>query len=121
MPKGLTVPVMPGQSGGAQIQEDPNHLDSILRLALAEGGDDNPFQRLGLDRSIIFRINDPSARGVAKRSVEAIVRKFSDRIALDPSQPVSFSRTKEGELLVSFRYVDLTTNEATDFSAVIGG
>lgn len=121
MPKGLSIPVMPNVSGGANIEEEPQHTNTILKLALSVGGDDNAFQVLGLSEEIIFRINDPAVRGLARRSVENIIRKFNDRIVRDPSMPINFSINEEGQLNVEFRYVDLSTNRVNDFNEVIGG
>jgi len=94
-------------------------LDTILRLALSPGDDDNPFQNLGLDERIIFSINDPAARGIARASIQAILRKYSDRVELDPNSPLEFATTAEGRLEVSFRYVNLDTNTVNDFRAIV--
>lgn len=119
MAKGMAMPVGVDQSGGAALEDDPNHLDTILRLALSPGDDDNPFQNIGLDERIIFSINDPAARGIARASIQAILRKYSDRVELDPNFPIQFSVTTEGQLDVSFRYINLDTNEVNDFRAVV--
>lgn len=119
MAKGMAVPVGVDQSGGARLEDDPTHLETILRLALSPGEDDNPFQNLGLDERIIFSVNDPAARGVARASIQAILRKYNDRVEIDPNFPLSFSVTEEGRLDVSFKYVNLDTNEVNDFRAVL--
>lgn len=120
MGKGLSIPVGVNQGGGAQLEDDPQHLRTILRLALSPGEDDNPFQNLGLDERIIFSINDPETRGVARNIIQKILQKFNDRLALDPATPIEFSVIEEGRLDISFRYVNLDTNQPTDFNFEVG-
>lgn len=120
MAKGFGMPVRADKSGGAALEDDPRHLATVLKLALSPGDDDNPFQSLGLDERIIFAVNDPAARGLAKNSIERILRKFSDRLTLDTSVPMQFSQSEEGKLEVSFRFIDLDTNTPTDFKTTIG-
>lgn len=116
----MRLPVGVDKSGGAALEDDPEHLNTILALALRPGDDDNPFQSLGLDAKIIMSVNDSAAQGLARNAIEKILRKFNDRLQLDPSGPITFNRTQEGELECSFRYVNLDTNKVTDFSGTIG-
>jgi len=120
MGKGLAIPVGVNQGGGAKLEDDPVHLRTVLRSALSPGEDDNPFQNLGLDESIIFSIDDPAARGTARNIIQKILQKFSDRLVLDPRTPVEFSKIAEGRFDVSFTYINLDTNQATDFNVEIG-
>jgi hypothetical protein len=120
MGKGFAIPVRVGKSGGVQKESGTQHLFEILKLALSGGEDDNPFQSLGIAEQLIFQINDSAAHGRARYAVQQIINKFSDRVALDPSTPISFEQTEEGELELSFRYIDLDTNEVNDFNEVIG-
>lgn len=120
MALGFGLPVGVSQSGGAKLEEDPQHLATILHLALQPGQDDNPFQELGLSEAIIFSINDSSAQALARNSIERILSKFADRLTLDRSVPITFGRTAEGQLEVSFRYIDLDTNKPEDFRTTIG-
>lgn len=120
MAKGMTVPVGVSQGGGAALEDDPQHLNTILNMALQPGDDDNPFQSLGLDERIIFAVNDSAAQGLARNSIEKILRKYNDRLQIDPTVPISFVKTAEGELECSFRYINLDTGKVTDFSGTIG-
>lgn len=118
MAKGFSIPVGVDKSGGASLEDDPLHLSTILQSALSLGEDDNPFQNLGLDPQIIFAVNDPAAQARAKNSVERILRKYSDRVRLDTSVPMSFS--KDGEhLRCEFSYINLDTGERDTFSGVV--
>lgn len=118
MPTGLRVPVGVGKSGGANIEtNEAEQLKKLLFLALAEGGDDNPFQTLGLDPGLVFEIRGPAFLGRASQSIQRILAKFSDRVALDPNSPITMRRDVEGEVEVSFSYVDLSTNKVEEFQA----
>ena len=119
MAKGFALPVGVDKSGGAATVEDTFDLDKILRLALSPGDDDNPFQQLGLDERIIFNVNDPAARGLARASIEAILRKYADRVEIDPNNPIQFSVVESGRLDVSFKYIDLDTGNVNDFRTTI--
>lgn len=116
MPTGLRVPVGVNKSGGANIEDDEvEQTKKMLNLALSEGGDDNPFQDLGLKGDLIFSIQNASFRGKALSFVERVIAKFSDRIALAPGEPIQFTQDVENEIEMGFQYVDLSTNKVQDF------
>jgi len=92
----------------------------LLLLALQEGGDDNPFQDLGIDRSILFSVIDAAFRGRAERAINQVLAKFADRIQLAPDKPILFeiipgTPDKDPSVEVSFEYVDLTTDKVEEF------
>lgn len=120
MAKGLSQPVVASKSGGLLIEEDPEHLNSLLKAELSPGEDDNPFQALGINEAIIFALNDPSAHGVARSAVKKIIAKYADRVALDPSTPIEIRPNQEGESNLFFRYIDLQTNKINDFNEALG-
>ena len=115
MGQGLRIPIGVNRGGGANLEPDPQHLTTILRLALSEGNDDNPFQQLGISDTLIFALNDSSNRGLARNAVERILNKFSERLRLDQTVPVDVIQTGDGEVELSFRYVNLDTNKVSDF------
>lgn len=116
MPTGLRVPVGVNKAGGANIEDDEvEQTKKMLRLALSEGGDDNPFQSLGLKGDLIFSIRSASFRGKALNFVTRVVSKFGDRIALAPGEAIQFNQDVDNEVQMSFQYVDLSTNKIQDF------
>jgi|GEM_PF-5995390 len=122
MPIGLSVPVYVNKGGGAQMQKEENQLDKLVVLALQEGEDDNPFQELGLDPRIIYRVNDDAAKFDARDDIENILKSFKNRLELGPDGVVinkedNTQQTEEGELHVSFEYINLDVNEAKEFAA----
>lgn len=116
MPTGLRVPVGVNKSGGANIEtNEPEQVRKLLFLALSEGGDDNPFQALGLQGDLIFSIRNASFRGKAQRYIDRVLAKFADRVALAPDQPITFEDIGDAEVEVSFSYIDLATNRVEEF------
>ncbi len=116
MPTGLKIPVRVNKSGGAAIESNEvEQTKKLLFQALLQGDDNNPFQDLGLKGDIVFSVLNPAFRGKALRSIENILAKFSERIALAPDQPIKFEETGDGEIEVSFEYLDLLTNKPEEF------
>lgn len=115
MAVGLRVPVGVGRSGGAATEDAEEQLTKVLRQALLPGGDDNPFQEIGIPERFIFAINDSGTAGVIRQTVRKIITKFSDRMSLKPGTTIQLQQTAEGELQIQFEYIDLETNEPKDF------
>jgi len=121
MPKGLSIPLTVNKGGGAKVEREEFQLSKLVILALLEGGDENPFQDIGLPPKIIYRINDEAAKYDAKFSIEQALKSFEGRLKLGKdgvqiSETVN-PQTKEAELFVSFEWVDLDTDEEKEFSA----
>jgi len=74
--KGLRLPVKTAKSGGIDIEKETSELDKILRLALSEGDDHNPFQDIGIMPRIIYSINDMTTASEARLEVKRILKKF---------------------------------------------
>jgi len=116
MPTGLKVQVRTNTLGRAAVEKDEsaNTLKNLI-LAFSEGGDKNPFQDLGLDLRLIFSLKNPEFRGRANIAVRKIINKYSDLVALDESIPIEFDDSVEGEVNMSFRYIDLLTGKRSEF------
>lgn len=119
MATGFKVPFGVNIDGGLTLESGSSELLGTLKLALAPGEDDNPFQQLGIDESMIFDINDPATQGLLRSQIRRILSKFADRIALDSSRPIEFTQTEDNMLSVAFRFVNLETNEVSDFTTTI--
>jgi hypothetical protein len=117
MAQGLSLPVTVKGNGGASLIKGSKHLQQILEEALSEGGDDNPFQNLGIKPSIIFSINNQTTAGEMMLDIRRILKKFENRVGINPSKPLRIVRGQEGELGVSFGWVDLETNVTREFTA----
>ena len=116
MATGLKVPVGVSKSGGASLESDSSKQNKkILLLALSEGGDNNPFQKLGIG-NLIFKIKDVATRAQVQREIQKVVNQLSDRIVLLPDEPITFKEDVEGELEVSIKYIDIETNKVEEFT-----
>jgi len=116
MANGIKTPVKASKAGGAEILKGTKQKAKILRLALSEGDDNNPFQKLGIMPDALFQNEGPTAAADLRLEVERILKKFSDSIGIDPNFPVTIFKSETGELGVTFKWVDLETNDTTDFS-----
>ena len=120
MAKGLKVPVGVDKRGRALIESnEPSNTKKILKLAFCEGGDNNPFQQLGIDNRLIFSIDNASFRAKALKAINQILSKFIDLVALSENDPIQISETEnEGEVQLTFFYIDLLTNKKEEFNQV---
>lgn len=121
MTTGLSIPMQVNKGGGAKIEPENTQLDKLVVLALQEGDDDNPFQDLGLSPSIIYRVNDDAAKFDAKDEIETVLKSFEGRLKIHDGVKIAEAennpQTEEGELHVSFEYINLDVNEAREFAA----
>lgn len=116
MPTGLKIPVGVDKSGGAAVETNESaQTKKLLVLALSEGGDENPFQNIGLPADLIFSIKSPALRARSEKMINRILAKFTERVALGPKEPFTFKEDTPGEYELTFQYVDLLTNKVTDF------
>lgn len=117
MATGLKIPVGVNKSGGAAVETDPvRQKRKLLDLAFSLGDDDNPFQDLGLDRSLIFAVKDEAFEARAIVEVNRILAGFVDLIRISPDVPIEFERETEGEIELAFQYVDLEVDQVEDFT-----
>lgn len=120
MAKGLKVPVGVDRRGRARIETDESeNTKKILKLAFSEGGDYNPFQTLGISNRLVFSIQNSAFRGKVLKAINQILSKFTELVALSENDPITFSETdNEGEIMVSFFYIDLLTDSKKEFNQV---
>lgn len=117
MAKGLKIPVGVDQRGRAAVETDESqNTKKILTLAFSEGDDDNAFQSLGLTSTLVFGVKGAAFRGRAIRVVTTILAKFTEIVELDDSEPITFQEDIEGEVEMSFFYIDLLTNRKEEFT-----
>lgn len=123
MAKGLNVPITVNKGGGASKTKPETQLDKLVVLAVQEGGDDNPFQDLGLKPNIIYRINDDISKFDVKEELQRVLKSFVGRLELGPDGIVLKSSEDEqnqelqGEMNVMFEYLNLDTDELKEFLA----
>jgi len=117
MATGLRVPVGVNKSGGAAVDTDVvEHKKKLLFQAFSQGGDKNAFQNLGLDPTLIFSVKDEFFESRARSEVIRIMGNFVEIMELAPDVPITFEDTAEGEIELSFDYVDLEVDEIQTFT-----
>lgn len=122
MATGLQVPLGVSKSGGAKIEDENRQLDKLVVLALMEGGDDNPFQELGLSPSILYRDNSDASKFDAQTEITQKLESFKGRLKLADSgvvieEVLDPENDNEYTTAVSFEYVNMDVDELRDFSA----
>ena len=122
MPKGLQIPLGVSKSGGAKIEDESRQLDKLVVLALLEGGDDNPFQNLGLSPSILYRDNSDASKFDAQTEITQKLQGFKDRLKLSSAgviieEVLSPEDANEYTTAVSFEYINLDTDDVRTFSS----
>lgn len=120
MAKGLKVPVGVDKRGRALIESnESNNTKKILKLAFSEGEDHNPFQKLGIDNRLIFSVDNPAFRGKVLKAINQVLSKFTELVALSDNDPITFNETTiDGEVQLTFFYIDLLTNKKEEFNQV---
>jgi len=117
MATGLKIPVGVNKSGGAAVETDlVKQKRKLLELAFSNGEDDNPFQDLGLDSSLIFAVKDEAFEARAIIEINRILGGFVELIRLAPDVPITFNREVEGETELGFQYVDLEVDRVEEFT-----
>lgn len=116
---GLKIPLGVNNLGGASVEksESRNTL-KILELAFSEGDDRNAFQDLGIDDRLIFSIKNNAFKGRAIRAVELILTKYSELVRLEPNKGIQVDFSEEGEVTLSFSYIDLLTGNENEFRKI---
>lgn len=115
MPKGLKIPMQANSSGGIATVEGDDNDAKIIKLYLSDGDNENAFQQeitLGVD--MIFDILDPLMRARIKNRIERIFDRLKAEKRFDLLRNTfqwDESKTSEGELILSFRYLNLESDE----------
>jgi hypothetical protein len=117
MSTGLPLPVRPGPSGGTPLLSGADQAIKLLLVALGADETENAFE---LDRNLgyghVFGLSDPVQQALIRRRLIVIFSRFETdkRFRLVP-ESIAFTRETEGELVLSFRYIDLETDRPETF------
>lgn len=118
MATGLRIPVGVDRSGGANIEtNDSKQKDKLLQLALSERGDQNPFQKIGIDTTIMFALKDADTKAKAIDNIKQILVAFRNDITVIGD--IQFVDTEEGAIELIFEYIDRDTEEVRQFSSTV--
>lgn len=118
MAKGLRVPVGCNEFGQAALVEGDNHADTILAMAINDDDNAHAWQtELGIGIDMIFDSKDLGVRAKISARISKIFREF-ERLALYKlvAGSMAWDDSVEGELTLSFQYVNLESDEVKSFA-----
>jgi hypothetical protein len=117
MPTGLSLPERTNTGGGLQTSSGEEQDSAIITLALGDDSSDNPFQQLiGLGVVHIFDVNDTNIRPLILARLVPLFKKFEAQKRFKLRQEtIRWDDNGEDELILSFKYINLETDEERDF------
>jgi inorganic pyrophosphatase len=119
MPKGLKIPIGKNASGGFAIVDGDDNDLKLIAVALGDDDNENAFQQgIGLGIGMVFDINDAYIRGSIKRRVIRLFKLFEaqKRFKLLTDTVEWKDDSEAQELILSFRYLNLESDEENEFS-----
>jgi hypothetical protein len=112
--KGLRLPVGVGANGGAAMVDGDENDMKIITIALGSSENENAFQQdITLGEDMVFDLSDPTIRARILRRLYAIFEVFrvKKRFKLK-KETISWEEdSKTQELIMSFKYVNLESDE----------
>jgi len=117
MPTGIAVPGRPNASGGTLLSRTEDQDASIIKVALGDDNNDNPFQQgIGLGLSAVFDLNDEQIRPlILARLIPLFQRLEAQKRYKLRRETLQWEQGNEGELVLSFKYVSLEADEEREF------
>lgn len=119
MAKGLGMPVGVNAAGGALMVESDEDLLKVIMLALSGGESGNAFQRLGIDETLVFGVNNAKSVAMAQIAITDVFQKLSAlgmaMLAPDGIQLLNEGKA-EGEMTIHVSYINLETNLPDEFN-----
>jgi len=117
MPKGFSIPVRANASGGIALSKGDANDAKIIRIALADGDNNNAFQQgVTVNQTVIFDLNDSSSRARVAGNIEDIFEKFEKDKRFKLLEDTMDWGENEGELLLEFKYLCLESDEERTFA-----
>jgi len=123
MTTGLKVPLGVNPSGGAAVVEGDENDNKIISLALADDDNENAFQQdIGLGQRMVFDLNDPTIKPSILNRIVRIFDIFQaqKRYKLMPETILWEEISDKQELILSFRYINLESDEPRTFTRRFG-
>ena len=113
MAKGLRLPLGVNARGAGATVKEQNQAKKIIWLALSDLDNENAFQQeIGLAPTFIFGLPGVAFRSFIQRRLIDIFKDFEDlRLFKLIRSTIRFSREVDGEEVVTFKYIDLETDE----------
>lgn len=117
MPRGLQLPVGVDGTGGTAMTDSEEENKKIIWCALSDCDNDNAFQQdLGIGSAMVFGMKDAGSRARILDRVTDIFRTFEALQRFRLKRETVKWRSREGEQILEFKYLDLESDEEQSFS-----
>lgn len=114
MATGLALPLR-CVNGRAVRSTGEDQLKKIIMLSIADCDSGNPYQDLGIDQALVFSLSDEQTKAYARRRIIDAFKRLEAEGRAELNGTPKFT-TREGELEVQIKYLNLETNEAQDIT-----
>lgn len=117
MPTGLRVPVGANPGGGAALVDSDDNDNKIISLALGSCDNENAFQQdIGIGDNMVFDVSDTTLRAKIIRRLNGIFKDFEQQKRYRLVKDTIKWEEGDGELSLSFKYLNLESDEPKDFN-----
>lgn len=124
MTTGIAIPFTVNPAGGVKLVYKDDNDAKIIRVALSDGDSENAYQQdITLGQEVVFQPSDSSFRSWVATRLNSIFRSFQaeKRFRLLTST-ISWEDVEDsGESILSFRYVNLESDEEKEFEHAFAG
>lgn len=121
MTTGLQIPVGVNSRGGAMLTYGEDNDKKLIFTALADSDNQNAFQQdIGLGSEVVYAVNNQKTRTLVLRKLYTIFDDFeaNHKYKLLRDTIRWEENSKEGELNLSFKYLNLETDETSELKRV---
>ena len=110
---GTQLPFAASASGGLRLAIADDLIAQYIRIYVGDWENDNPYnQDGGISPAVIFQnAEDPSWKGIVRRRVEELFRRFLTRSNLAEFRGIRFGQTEEGESNMEVTYRSIESDE----------
>jgi hypothetical protein len=119
---GLRLPVGVTPKGGAALVDREKHAEQLIFSALSDCSNENAFQQdIGFGAEAVFAVDDADLRARLLRKLRLIFAEFEglDLYKLDEETILFTNDSATQDLILTFKYVNLETDESFVFNRVI--
>ncbi len=118
MARGIALPIRVGPHGGVVLEEGDAQAEKVIATALGDCDSSHAFQlEDGLGTGHIFQLPGPARKAVILARLFRIFATFEKLILFRIDRTtLRWGRGEQGELVLTFNYVDLETSQVAAFS-----
>jgi hypothetical protein len=125
MTTGINMPFSVNASGGVSLVSRDDNDAKIIKIALADGDNDNAYQQdITLGTEHVYQLGDSRFRSRITAKLKQIFRGFQAEKRfklLAGTIEWEDEEADSGEQVLKFRYVNLESDEAKDFQQSFKG